>query len=209
MSTHSPTGTPTGFWSEGSRGESTRSSGLRPQNTDPPRAAKDGYEWVWYAEGYWAERPLERRLSSKGQKQGQGQTFPVGKIFKWGQKSNRGSIEPRESHQLEPEPQVSPMSTVTQPRLSQFGPHKELPQSPYLSESAQTASLQHPTAPTRKDRGNRDTWTSCSPTTAAPLAESLSSGGKPMSLPNMPRPVWRPLERSKVRVLPICRRLSS
>ncbi|KAH7150129.1 hypothetical protein B0J13DRAFT_284189 [Dactylonectria estremocensis] len=25
---------------------------------DPPRAAGDGLEWVWFPEGYWAEREL-------------------------------------------------------------------------------------------------------------------------------------------------------
>lgn len=27
---------------------------------DPPRPAKEGYEWVWYPEGFWAERPLNK-----------------------------------------------------------------------------------------------------------------------------------------------------
>lgn len=210
MSTHSPTGTPTGFWSEATRGGSARSSSPKPQNTnDPPRPAKDGFEWVWYSEGYWAERPLERRPSSKGQGQKQGQAFPGVRLFKWGQKSNRGSIAPQESHQLEPEQQPSPMSPMTQPRLSQLGPPKDLPQSPYLSESAQTAYLQHPTAPTSKVRSDRDTWTSFNTTTTAPIAEVLSSGGKPMSLPDVTKPMWRSIETSRVRPSSKCRRLSN
>ncbi|KAL3417301.1 hypothetical protein PVAG01_11301 [Phlyctema vagabunda] len=28
------------------------------QNINPPRPAKDGFEWVWFPEGYWAEREV-------------------------------------------------------------------------------------------------------------------------------------------------------
>lgn len=29
---------------------------VRRASIDPPRPAKDGFEWVWFPEGYWAER---------------------------------------------------------------------------------------------------------------------------------------------------------
>ncbi|RDW92118.1 hypothetical protein BP5796_01512 [Coleophoma crateriformis] len=29
---------------------------ISPQIIDPPRPAKEGFEWVWFPEGYWAER---------------------------------------------------------------------------------------------------------------------------------------------------------
>lgn len=37
---------------------SHRSSQYFSTGTDPPRQAKDGYEWVWFPEGYWAEREI-------------------------------------------------------------------------------------------------------------------------------------------------------
>lgn len=208
MSAHSPAGSPSGIWGGSARSTSARSSG--PKNIDPPRPAKDGFEWVWYPEGYWAERPLERRTSSKasskgqrqGQQQGQGQTaFPVGKLFKWSPRSSRSPQEaPEPPEPPEQEQQAfTPTSPFSQPRLSQFMPPKNLPQSPYLSESAQIAALQYPTA-TKKTRGSRDTWKSVSPT-SAPIAELISQSTKPTTEQRIPEPAWRSFHRHRVRLL--------
>lgn len=39
---------------------SSRDSSAYPKQggIDPPRDARSGYEWVWFPEGYWAERPV-------------------------------------------------------------------------------------------------------------------------------------------------------
>lgn len=204
MSTHSPAGSPSGVWSGSAHSASARSSG--PKNIDPPRPAKDGFEWVWYPEGYWAERLLERRASSKAsnksqrqvQQQSQGQSsFPVGKLFKWSPRSSRSPQEAPESP--EQEQQVITPSPISQPRLSQFMPPRNLPQSPYLSESAQIAALQCPTV-TEKTRGSRDTWKSISPT-SAPIAEIISQSTSLTTEPRIPRPAWRNFHRHRVRLL--------
>lgn len=50
---------------------------------DPPRQARDGYEWVWYPEGFWAEREIG--ASSKG-------SGLDGKLRRWkGKSSSKGS----------------------------------------------------------------------------------------------------------------------
>ncbi|KAG0649142.1 Cell division control 73 [Hyphodiscus hymeniophilus] len=44
-------------WNEKVPGEKLSSSGLVPRHAaDPPRPAREGFEWVWFPEGYWAER---------------------------------------------------------------------------------------------------------------------------------------------------------
>jgi hypothetical protein len=38
-----------------------REEETEPQlNSDPPRPPREGYEWVWFPKGYWAERPKRR-----------------------------------------------------------------------------------------------------------------------------------------------------
>jgi parafibromin len=45
-------------WNEKVQWETRSSSGDFPPRhaADPPRPAREGYEWVWFPEGYWAER---------------------------------------------------------------------------------------------------------------------------------------------------------
>lgn len=61
----------------------TRSYDVKPsasqQSIDPPRPAREGYEWVWFPAGYWAERELPGFLSpptnSEGRKNDKGNFF--------------------------------------------------------------------------------------------------------------------------------------
>ncbi|QSZ32639.1 hypothetical protein DSL72_002218 [Monilinia vaccinii-corymbosi] len=52
----------------------TRSFDVRPvipqQSIDPPRPAREGYEWVWFPAGYWAERELPGILSPQSNPEG-------------------------------------------------------------------------------------------------------------------------------------------
>lgn len=44
-------------WNEKVQRETRSGSGAQNRLAiDPPRPAKEGYEWVWFPEGYWAER---------------------------------------------------------------------------------------------------------------------------------------------------------
>ncbi len=55
-------------WNERVQRETRAGSGdFPPRNpADPPRPAKEGHEWVWFPEGYWAEREkLERKPSRR------------------------------------------------------------------------------------------------------------------------------------------------
>lgn len=46
-------------WSAGVDATTPPSFGSPVRNAiDPPRAAKPGFEWVWFPEGYWAEREI-------------------------------------------------------------------------------------------------------------------------------------------------------
>lgn len=46
-------------WNAGASSTSPSSFGQLQRNLlDPPRAPKSGYEWVWFPEGYWAEREI-------------------------------------------------------------------------------------------------------------------------------------------------------
>ncbi|KAI0478754.1 hypothetical protein GGR56DRAFT_689724 [Xylariaceae sp. FL0804] len=44
------------------------SSGPSAAYMDPPRPAKDGYEWVWFPAGYWAEREIVETAETKSKK---------------------------------------------------------------------------------------------------------------------------------------------
>ena len=56
--------------SRGEKSTGSKASSIEPLLRDaiePPRPAKEGFEWVWFPEGYWAER--ERRDSPNSRKQ--------------------------------------------------------------------------------------------------------------------------------------------
>lgn len=172
----SPSASPS--WSGGRRNSQQRNSGPKSAG-EPPRPARDGYEWVWFPEGYWAERPLEcRRSSNKSQA-----SSTVGKrLLSW---TPRSRPTPRDAthdafgtpttpgiggisdsdHDVLLTPRgftpVSPMSSQSQ-RMSYLMMNRGLPQSPYLSEQEQVAALQNPLAVPR-EIDSEDTWKSSSP----------------------------------------------
>lgn len=174
---------------------------------DPPREAKEGHEWVWYPDGYWAERQLERRNSNReasgshSSSQGSQMQSAVNKVFRWG--PSRGSRSPREQQQADPPERpesVSPITTTipspSQRGFSQFGPPKNLPSSPYMSEEEQTLSLQHPEKKGGAGPGSRDTWTRFNSKTA-PIAELISPGTRPATQPISTKPSWGAFRKTK------------
>ncbi|KAK8028930.1 Cdc73 family RNA pol II accessory factor, partial [Apiospora marii] len=100
---------------------------------DPPRPAKEGYEWVWFPGGYWAERErvdLPRHSSHST------------RHFKWRKKSDRNSSS-RDTGESDSTLQGSPK--VLEPTM-QSASQAPLA-SPWLSEEAHVASLQQPAPP--------------------------------------------------------------
>lgn len=206
MSIHSRPGSP-GFGSGSAHSRSTRNSGSKA--ADPPRPAKDGFEWVWYPEGYWAERSTEGRTSSTELTHNQevGKQFPVTKqsrIFKWGVRPNRSTRELSDRSMERPASQrsetgVSPFSDAQHP-LSQLP--RNLPQSPYLSESEQVAALQQAVGPQSLEPSPRirDTWRSIDVGASVPLAEVVSPGTKPTTASGSGRFSWKPFYKHFVSV---------
>lgn len=148
MSRHSPSLSPQGFWN-GSARDSSRDSRNKGGH-DPPRPAKDGFEWVWFPEGYWAERPAPRRGSSKGQ--GTSSAGSAGKIFRWTSRANGCPAPSHEHEQRDLSPKtVQQTPPLSLPQLSlpkaipgSFSPPRTLPTSPWLTEAAQVQALQRP-----------------------------------------------------------------
>lgn len=148
MSRNSPLLSPHSFWNGGDR-----DSAPNPRNTggqDPPRPAKDGFEWVWFPGGYWAERPAPRRTSSKNA--GTISLTSAGKIFKWTSRADGcpGPYQEHEKRELSPKT-IQPTPLLSLPQLNlpktssgSFSPPRTLPQSPWLSEAAQVQALQRP-----------------------------------------------------------------
>lgn len=200
MSSVSPSTTPTGLWSSSARA-STRSS-VRNSSVDPPRPAEDGYQWVWFPEGYWAERPVERRASSKGLISNSvdpirpvgslgssfGSVGSVGKLFKRRGESNNslaGLIQ-AEQRDLSPSTVLSPLGSRT--HFGQSNPGIIHPQSPWLSEEAHVQSLQHPMSLGITHRDDEDTWNSPQSVRrvhplSVPIAVPMSPGEKKKHLP--------------------------
>lgn len=208
-STHSPPVSPA--WS-GSRRPSQRSSGPKSPS-DPPRSARDGFEWVWYPEGYWAERPLERRRSSN---KSQSSSTVGKKILSWAPRSKHspkdrahGALERPmtpvdidSDHEVLLSPRgfssISPISQ--QPRLSHFMPARGLPQSPYLSEQEQVAALQNPAFITAREHvDSEDTWKSSSPVGESAEGETAAPRRGTMAA-IAPRSLWMSMHNHRVKV---------
>ncbi|KAI3318300.1 hypothetical protein HD806DRAFT_540380 [Xylariaceae sp. AK1471] len=124
-------------------------------NMDPPRAARENHEWVWFPAGYWAERELVEAPSKD-----------ITKVFRRRKRSGKsGSASPHHSPKT---PHTSPPTgkadktpdysarrqTITQRttssdsntsffRLNRMPADAPLP-SPYLTEEAHVQSLQWP-----------------------------------------------------------------
>ena len=101
---------------------------------DPPRPPREGFEWVWFPEGYWAERGFidlqHKRISTN-------------KFWKWRSRSTKSTSEAELPETLRTS---SALSLSTPFSMSKTDP-KTSPNaaaSLYLSESAHVLSLQHP-----------------------------------------------------------------
>ncbi|KAI1434449.1 hypothetical protein GGR50DRAFT_403066 [Xylaria sp. CBS 124048] len=152
-------------------------SGMPPYHTtvmDPPRPAREGYEWVWFPAGYWAERETAETPSKDGAR-------PV----RWRKRSGKSSSDsPKpspstmQSHHLGnialPEKTekstgqaVVPNSRTQTNTSSESGGSlftvnhiaDPPPPSPYLSEEAHVQSLQWPSVEAMAMRGS---WASSS-----------------------------------------------
>lgn len=202
MSTVSPTDSPTGLWSSTAR-NSTNSSLQTRISIAPPRPANDGCEWVWFPEGYWAERQAERRSSSKGiNLVPEGST---GKLSRWTRKSARNSVDLLQAEQREMSPRTvgwpsGPPKHLSQ--ASQLSPATSLPQSPYLSEQAHVQSLQRPVPQNVTQLGDQDTWKSPSSprrlnSICVPIIALISPGEK--RTPQVPqlKNTWRAFHKPK------------
>lgn len=202
MSIHSPSGSP-GFWSGSTQSRSTRNSGSK--TSEPPRPAKDGFEWVWFPEGYWAERSIKRRTSSSEERERHLPANRQSKIFKWGGRASRSPRALSERSAERPASQrsgtgISPLSDAQHP-LWQLP--KGLPQSPYLSESEQVAALQQSVDPKSLKPGPpiHDTWRSIDVRASVPLAEVVSPGPKLTTKPSPRTFTWRPFYKHLVNIL--------
>ncbi|GAW10747.1 hypothetical protein ANO14919_000820 [Xylariales sp. No.14919] len=119
---------------------------------DPPRPAKDGYEWVWFPAGYWAEREIAETPSKD-----------LTKSFRWRKRSRKSSSEspknpPRsvpsltENTELSSDGSAAGRPLTRTPASSEssgsFFPLNRMPDaplpSPYLTEEAHVQSLQWP-----------------------------------------------------------------
>jgi len=159
-------------------GESSDSLGSSTR--DPPRPAKEGFEWVWFPEGYWAERELPSgpRKASDGS---------VTRLWKWKSQSSKSKSSSDDQRGLP----LSPMTLHTPPA----GGVPFVPSSPYLSEEAHVHSLQNRSG-LRHERsssiGSRTDRAGAKPV-AAPLREpdgELQSDS-PLSPTSAPRPgLW-------------------
>jgi len=98
---------------------------------DPPRPAKEGFEWVWFPDGYWAERELQsnQRKASDGSS---------ARLWKWRSHSSKSKSSSDDQRGMP----LSPKTIHTSPGAG-FAP---VPPSPYLSEEAHVHALQNPSA---------------------------------------------------------------
>ncbi|KAG5945523.1 hypothetical protein E4U59_005638 [Claviceps monticola] len=128
-----------------SQSVSRSSISLRSASTlfsvDPPRPPREGHEWVWFAEGYWAERqPIPIPRAKGGTRS---------RFWKWKPRYCRKSTS-------DVQYQTSPTALETIP-FSNFGIVRATKTNPYLSESAHVLSLQNPEGSVDlQDAGERD-----------------------------------------------------
>lgn len=109
---------------------------MNRNGVDPPRPAKDGHEWVWYPEGFWAERELRPETP---------ELSGLGKRFQWRKRSGKGSSsrETETSAKAEHHPSHPSPKTI----MDVLG--KQPLASPFLTEKDHVKSLQRPSLPRR------------------------------------------------------------
>jgi hypothetical protein len=114
------------------------SSQKTPLVSDPPRPARLGYEWVWFPEGYWAEREF-REVHDYKESESRDASESQSRLFKWRSRSSK-SKSSGDSPRAAPISPRQPLYTPPSPSLAGF----PIPPSPYLSEQAHVQSLQNP-----------------------------------------------------------------
>ncbi len=152
-----------------------------PKAYDPPRPSREGYEWVWFPAGYWAERETAETPRSK--KPG---SSP--RPFRWRKRSAKDSSGGWKKHDSQ---QTSPMTQTESPLsapLTALAPNPR-PQpplaSPYLSEAMHVQSLQQPGFFTQQRPSSAD-------------SESSEVIGLTGNKPKAPLPTPWPSEESRV-----------
>ncbi|RYP66364.1 hypothetical protein DL771_007870 [Monosporascus sp. 5C6A] len=119
-----------------------------PQVYDPPRPPREGYEWVWFPAGYWAEReivesPPARKADSN-----------AWRSLKW----HKRSAKETSSGWMPDEPGSSPRTPIDSPSPPATTKPRQPPSlaSPYLSEQAHVQSLQQPNLYLRRRTSSTD-----------------------------------------------------
>lgn len=146
---------------------------------DPPRPARAGYEWVWFPEGYWAER--EYRVLDRSHSRAS--DLRIWKRRRQSRKSHSGS-----GHDAGP-------LTVT-------GASAYTPLSPYLSEEAHVLSLQHPLGiavdkgEQKEERAAPEDQPQSAAPTALPKDESAAEASNRPQMKRFPAITWNRLGQS-------------
>lgn len=129
---------------------------------DPPRPAKEGFEWVWFPGGYWAERERAEIPTSQSSR-----------VFKWRKRSGR------DSSSRETDGSLQSASVPQNMRSAAVSASQEPPlASPYLTEEAHVLSLQRPSLSTRiaSDESRRSPRTGSGRPPALPTSSQAGSG---------------------------------
>lgn len=133
---------------------------------DPPRPAKEGFEWVWFPGGYWAERERAEIPTSQSSR-----------VFKWRKRSGRDSSSRETDGSLHSPPLPQQMKNVA------YSASQEPPlASPYLTEEAHVLSLQRPSLSTRiASDGSRKSPRTGSGRPPVPPTTSQTGSGRSVS----------------------------
>ncbi|RYP16838.1 hypothetical protein DL765_004859 [Monosporascus sp. GIB2] len=108
----------------------------KPQVYDPPRPPREGYEWVWFPAGYWAEREI---VESPPARKADSNAWPS---LKWHKRSAKETSSGWTADEPESLPRT-PIDSPSPPARTKLR-HPPPLASPYLSEEAHVQSLQQP-----------------------------------------------------------------
>ncbi|KAJ8124372.1 hypothetical protein O1611_g9268 [Lasiodiplodia mahajangana] len=138
------------------REPSSSGASLYTSGIDPPRPAKEGYEWVWFPGGYWAERQIAETPAKD-----------FSRAFRWRKRSVKSSSE-SPKHSPRTFLTASSLTDKTDESLDHLGRRRSLlrttessesgspsnrtpdgtQSNPYLTEEAHVQSLQWPSIDT-------------------------------------------------------------
>ncbi|RYO77173.1 hypothetical protein DL766_000826 [Monosporascus sp. MC13-8B] len=144
-----------------------RATSPKPQVYDPPRPPREGYEWVWFPAGYWAEREI---VESPPARKADSNAWPS---LKW----HKRSAKETSSGWTPDEPESSPRTPIDSPSPPARTKLRQPPPlaSPYLSEQAHVQSLQQPNLYPRRRTSSTDS--------ESKLALMEQTGAKPKPPP--------------------------